>query len=123
MTKRKNFGKGLQEPPATRRKPYVPPVTLTLRQQLNRYLFQSERSIVNGAIRQLPTKEDRDLVRLALVTYAKYRNKAMFFTEDPLLNSVINGLRPFVKLSLMKGADTNYCVACPEDNPIENDRD
>lgn len=96
---------------------------ITIAQQLNAVLFRHERERVNRVISCVEKEDDREMIRLGLLTFAKYRGLAKFTTEDPYLSILINGLRPYVELSLKKAEDPNYCLAFPEDAPDGNENE
>jgi len=96
---------------------------ITLRAQLNRHLYQQERRIVNQVIRRVASAEDRELIRLALLTFINYRGLVHFRTEDPYVSIIVKGLKPYVEQSLRKADDPNYNLSMPEDFPSGDDND
>jgi len=96
---------------------------ITVRAQLNRHLYQQERRIVNEVIRRVASAEDRELIRLALLTFINYRGLVHFRTEDPYVAIIVAGLKPYIEQSLRKAEDSNYNAAMPEDLPTDDDKD
>lgn len=96
---------------------------ISLRAQLNGYLYQQERRIINQVIARVAEADDRELIRLALLTFVKYRGLVSFRTEDPYVRIIVSGLRPYLDQSLRKADDDNYNLSMPEDFPSSDDAD
>jgi len=96
---------------------------ITLRAQLNGYLYQAERQIVNSIIRRVASQEDRDSIRLILLIYARYKGKVTVKSDDPYVALLTAALLPYIKMSEKKAKDTNYNLALPADLPVADDKD
>lgn len=96
---------------------------LTLRAQLNGYLYQAERAVVNSVISQVKNPQQQDDLRVMLLAKAVLRGQARVCPKNDYLRILYLGLLPYLEMSLMKAKDTNYNLAMPCDMPIANDRD
>lgn len=96
---------------------------LTLRAQLNGFLYQAERRVVNNVIAQVQNPQQRDDLRVMLIAKAVLRNQAKVNPQNRYLQILFNGLLPYLEMSLMKAKDINYNLAMPADMPTADDND
>jgi len=96
---------------------------ISLRAQLNGYLYQAERQIVNSIIRRVASQEDRDSIRLILLIQARFKGKVNVKSDDHYVALLTAALLPYIKMSEKKAQDTNYNIAIPADLPIADDCD